>query len=520
MRKHWPFLVVLAASALVRATLLCVSQTHVHSDEAVIGLMGKHVLEGRYFPFYMYGQPYNAGAALESYLATIPFSIFGVGVIPLKSVIVVLSLAVLVCFYRMTDALYDRRTALAATFLFVLSPSLLKWHFQVRGYSWYFLAIPILTGLFFAIASASAPKATRVFLFGLASGLTVWNLELALSLVGAFWVVLVLRRRLSAKSAMAGVAGLAAGYAPAVVFNLTHHFSNWEFVFAGKTSLDSIFRPATYLEILSDELPKFFGADTTLWYYPETPAIGYLGYAVASTAVLVALFPFLTRRVPLQDVWRGDLSGRDELKDMILVVLTLACFVPYVAAPFRVPGYFLGGIFFLSMLGGRLAARSLAASALPHRLIGGAVLAGALLAGSTAIAQTARRNQIETLTEDQEGHFYLTRFPGGDIDAVERRLKDEKIHSVWTTVSFVYPLLFESGETLAISDAIFGWGRPIYPATVPRLEPSADEPQAFVLETNSPYRAAVTARCAQAAGGAPLSTSCGSFVVIEARAHR
>ena len=35
-------------------------------------------------------------------------------------------------------ALYDERTALLATIVFAVTPSLLKWHFQVRGYSWYF----------------------------------------------------------------------------------------------------------------------------------------------------------------------------------------------------------------------------------------------------------------------------------------------------------------------------------------------------------------------------------------------
>ena len=88
---------------------------------------------------------------------------------------------------------------------------------------------------------------------------------------------------------------------------------------------------------------------------------------------------------------------------------------------------------------------------------------------------------------------------------------------MWTTVSFVYPLLFESGEALAISDAIFGWGRPIYPATVPRPEPDAAERQVFVLEANSPFREAATARCARAGGVAPLTTSCGTLVVIEER---
>src|SRR5262249_9578065 len=77
IRDHWPFLLTFFLTAGARLAILFSSQTHVHSDEAIIGLMAKHILEGRYFPFYMYGQPYNAGAAGEAYLATIPFAIFG-----------------------------------------------------------------------------------------------------------------------------------------------------------------------------------------------------------------------------------------------------------------------------------------------------------------------------------------------------------------------------------------------------------------------------------------------------------
>ena len=152
MRRHGLiglFVVVAAA----RFAVLFASQTHVHSDEAIIGLMGKHILEGRHFPFYMYGQPYNAGAAWEAYLASVSFALFGVGVVPLKGCIVVLSLLCLFLFYRMGCALYDRRTAIFATVAFALTPSLLKWHFQVRGYSWYLLSIPVLTLLFASIGS-------------------------------------------------------------------------------------------------------------------------------------------------------------------------------------------------------------------------------------------------------------------------------------------------------------------------------------------------------------------------------
>src|SRR5438094_2964465 len=138
MRRHALFIGVFILIAAARLTILLTSQTHVHSDEAIIGLMGKHILEGRYFPFYMYGQPYNAGAAWEAYLGAIAFAFFGVSVISLKGCIVVLSLLCLFLFYRIGCALYDVRTAVLATIAFAVAPTLLKWHFQVRGYSWYF----------------------------------------------------------------------------------------------------------------------------------------------------------------------------------------------------------------------------------------------------------------------------------------------------------------------------------------------------------------------------------------------
>src|SRR5256885_12031619 len=105
MRRHALFIGILAVVAAARFTILLLSQTHVHSDEAIIGLMGKHISEGRYFPLYMYGQDYNAVAAWEAYLAAIAFAIFGVGVIQLKACIALLSLGCLILFYRMADLL-------------------------------------------------------------------------------------------------------------------------------------------------------------------------------------------------------------------------------------------------------------------------------------------------------------------------------------------------------------------------------------------------------------------------------
>src|SRR5438105_12997485 len=105
MRRHFAFILILVATGIVRFVILFVSQTHVTSDEAIIGLMAKHILEGRYFPFYFYGTSYNASCAWEAYLAVVSFSIAGVGVVGLKTPMVFLSLGCLPFFHLLMTSL-------------------------------------------------------------------------------------------------------------------------------------------------------------------------------------------------------------------------------------------------------------------------------------------------------------------------------------------------------------------------------------------------------------------------------
>src|SRR5881227_350022 len=175
MRRHLPFLLILIGTAIMRFVILFVSQTHVTSDEAIIGLMAKHILEGRYFPFYFYGISYNASCAWEAYLAVVPFAVASVGVVALKIPTVVLSLACLALFYAMTTRLYCIRVATSASLIFALWPGLLKWHFQPRGYAFYFLFIPALVILFLIIEKENTRRARDFFFFGLACGIALWS---------------------------------------------------------------------------------------------------------------------------------------------------------------------------------------------------------------------------------------------------------------------------------------------------------------------------------------------------------
>jgi 4-amino-4-deoxy-L-arabinose transferase-like glycosyltransferase len=518
MRRHALFIGLFVVVAATRFAILFVSQTHVHSDEAIIGLMGKHILEGRYLPFYMYGQAYNAGAAWEAYLAAISFVLFGVGVISLKSCIVVLSLLCLILFYWLCQALYDERTAFLATIVFVLTPSLLKWQFQVRGYSWYFLSIPLLTLLLVSIQSTPKRRWPLFLLFGAVSGLSICSLELGIAFNLALWVLILMRRSLSLKNALVALAGFIAGYSPAIVFNLTHHFANWNSVLekTGGGGVTALYHPETLSQIFVTEMPKFFGADTVLWYYPEKPAAGFVFYTIALLATGVAAWPFIRSPSKIVEAIRGGFARGNEERDLLLLLLTLACFVPYVTAPIRVPGYFLAGSFFFAVMTGRLLTRCFASPGTLIRFGGAGILAAAVIAGTAVIVDTARHNQIETLTLCDRGENYcMTRIPGGDLDGVERQLSQGGVTGIWTTVSFVYPLLFECHEAFAVSDTFFGYQHRIYPEAIPWREPDPEGRIAIVLESDSPFRVPVERRL-QLAGVVPLISEYGKLSVIEA----
>jgi 4-amino-4-deoxy-L-arabinose transferase-like glycosyltransferase len=518
MRRHLPFLLILVGTAIVRFVILFVSQTHVTSDEAIIGLMAKHILEGRAFPFYFYGISYNASCAWEAYLAVVPFAIAGVGVVALKIPTVLLSLTCLILFYMMTARLYSIRVATLASLIFALWPGLLKWQFQPRGYAFYFLFIPALIILFLIIEKENIRRARDFFFFGLICGIAFWSMELLLITIAALWLLLFLRRKFSIKTFAVCVGGFAIGYAPAIWWNLTHSFRNWHFLFFEKPEAGGLaarFGLQAWRDIFLHEMPKFFSADTVLWYYPETPWAGYVLYFVTALALVAAAWGALRQ---IRSAFSNGFSVTDTNKDLLMLILIGVSFVPYVIAPLRVPGYFLAASFFMSILIARMVDRFLAQKEMFVRALGAAMLLAVIVCGVDALIETAARNQIETLTlcPNRQDHCML-RVPGRDIDAAKQDLEQSRIKAVWTTISFVYPLIFESGEKLIASESIFGVDRPVYPPSIPKPEPSSEDRSVFVIETNSPYRPQIETTLALKGGAPPRISEHGTLTVIEQR---
>jgi hypothetical protein len=107
----------------------------------------------------------------------------------------------------------------------------------------------------------------------------------------------------------------------------------------------------------------------------------------------------------------------------------------------------------------------------------------------------------------------MTRVPAADIEGVEEYLLQHNVTSVWTTVSFVYPLLFESRETLAVDD-VFGSVHRAYPQEISWREPSRDRDAAFVIETDNAFRPLLEMRFAEAFGVTPFVCEYGKLTVI------
>jgi hypothetical protein len=230
------------------------------------------------------------------------------------------------------------------------------------------------------------------------------------------------------------------------------------------------------------------------------------------------MWPFVKSPRKISGAIRGNLADPRERSDFDMLVLTAASFVSYVSQSPGVPSYFLGACFFLSMLTGRMLERGFCSPIALARFGAAAALAAILLTGTLLLIRVGETNQIETLSLCEDRRTYcMTRIRSEDIDGVHRDLNQNNVTSVWTTVSFIYPLLFESGETLAVSNEILEKPYRVYPEDVPWREPKRDRGAAFVLETAAPIRSVVETRCEQIFGGAPSTREYGKLVVISNR---
>ncbi|MBE1487678.1 hypothetical protein [Plantactinospora soyae] len=207
-----------------RLVLLLAEVPPTNSDEAVTGLVARHVVQGNEFPLFFYGQYYMG--ALESYLAAPLFAAFDSSILALRLPNLLLYAAFLALMWQLTRRLYTPWLAAATVGLLALGSDRILKNQLIAGGGYpemnpagallVLLAVNLGLGVVRRRALAYAG-------FGLVAGLTLWDDWLVLPYVAAAGVLLlgIGWRDLPGRRGLALLAGLLAGLVPIGWHNLT-----------------------------------------------------------------------------------------------------------------------------------------------------------------------------------------------------------------------------------------------------------------------------------------------------------
>jgi len=129
-RSTWSVVVALAALTVARSAVFVFwPAAHFDSDQAVTGLMAKHLAELRAFPVFWYGQTYMLG--VEAWLAAPVMAVAGATVPALKLPLLAMNVAIAWLLFRglTRDMGLDPFRAGFATLFFVLAAPITSAHF-------------------------------------------------------------------------------------------------------------------------------------------------------------------------------------------------------------------------------------------------------------------------------------------------------------------------------------------------------------------------------------------------------
>jgi hypothetical protein len=127
---RWIILAILLLVVLGRSVVFVFwPAAQFDSDQAVTGLMAKHLSELRAFPVFWYGQTYMLG--VEAWLAAPLMAVFGASVTALKLPLLAMNVAIALLLFRglTRDAGLDEARAAFATLFFVLAAPITAAHY-------------------------------------------------------------------------------------------------------------------------------------------------------------------------------------------------------------------------------------------------------------------------------------------------------------------------------------------------------------------------------------------------------
>ncbi len=222
-------LVVLLAALVARIALLASGTVSFHADEAVVGLMARHILQGER-PTFFYGQPYMG--SLDAWLIALGFQLLGQSVMTIRIVESLLYMLVVALGFTVAWR-FSGRVMIATIAGFMLAvPTVnvaLYTTATLGGYNETLIFGSILLLLAYDVTSEHANSVWRWALMGLVTGVGWWTNGLIVAYVlpiGLLIMVKLIRERSIIRLApMIGLALVAffIGSSPWWIFDFNHN---------------------------------------------------------------------------------------------------------------------------------------------------------------------------------------------------------------------------------------------------------------------------------------------------------
>ena len=273
----------------------------IDSDEAIVGLMAKHVLEGSTIPTFYYGQHYMG--SFEAIVTALFFALFGVSNWALKLTPFLFSITLIPIVYLLAKRCANANVALIAALLTAIPPApLVVWSSKARGG---FIEV-IVIGALALLATITwlqreKPCLRLTATVALLLGLGWWinnQIIFFIAPIGLVFFQHLIRQpteiRLSGflRHGGIGVLGFFLGGLPFWIYNLTHNFVTFE-MFSGAESTDL----AEHFEgLFSSALPIILGGKR-FWQEDEfLPAGDVISLTLYGSLLVWVMF---LRAIPL-----------------------------------------------------------------------------------------------------------------------------------------------------------------------------------------------------------------------------
>ncbi len=265
--QHTGLWLALGVGLALKAVLLATGSVSFHADEAIIGLMARHIILQGAHPVFFYGQSYMG--ALDAYLVALSFLVFGQKVLAIRIVQIALYLGTLITTYGLTHRLSGNRWAASAAALLIAVPPVMISVYTTAtlgDYGEILLLNNLLLLVGWGILSGRRDGPCWWLLAGVLAGLGWWSMALIVTTLLPLGVIGLwrLRRSLSAGKIALLALGFALGAGPwisALVTDAAGVLGELFGVRFGQTlaEADSGGLPERMLSLVAFNLPALFG---------------------------------------------------------------------------------------------------------------------------------------------------------------------------------------------------------------------------------------------------------------------